>query len=127
MIAARAKVLLPFGLLLLLAFCMTPSACAQQSAPNILPPSAAPSAPGNLPPGSDPLMGGLNERMAIERNHQRQQKIVRQSAQLLALAQKLKADVDKSSPNQLSVAVVKEAAEIEKLAKSIKDHMRNGY
>ena len=81
----------------------------------------------NVPPGSDPLMGSLNEQMAVERNIARQRTIVGQSDQLLTLARKLKANVAKSSSDELSVAVVNEAAEIEKLAKSIKNKMRNGY
>lgn len=82
---------------------------------------------GAPPPGSDPLMRRLNERMAIVRNNQRQKKIASDSAHLLNLAQKLNSDVVKSNKDELSVSVVKEAEEIEKLAKSIKDKMRDGY
>ena len=82
---------------------------------------------GGVPPGSDPLMRRMNEKMAIERNDQRQKKIVSDSARLLLLAQMLNSDVAKSGKDELSVSVVKEATEIEKLAKSIKDRMRYGY
>lgn len=120
---------IPFssGIFLLLALCLTPAARAQQSSPNILPSSPIRSMHSNVPPGSDPLMGSLNEQMAVERNIARQRTIVGQSDQLLTLARKLKANVAKSSSDELSVAVVNEAAEIEKLAKSIKNKMRNGY
>ena len=117
----------PFGLLLLLSLCLLPAAHAQQSSQNILPSNPIRSMHSNVPPGSDPLMGSLNEEMAVERNIARQRTIVGQSDQLLALAIKLKTDVAKSNSDELSVAVVKEAAEIEKLAKSIKNKMRNGY
>jgi len=43
---------------------------------------------------------------------------------LLKLSVELKANVDKSDENVLSVDVIKRAEEIEKLAKSVKDKMR---
>ena len=54
-----------------------------------------------------------------------QNQVTTQSAQLLALAHKLNVDLDKSNANELSVAVVKDAAEIEKLAKSIRKNARD--
>ncbi len=68
----------------------------------------------------------MAEQMAIARNAQRQKQIVSESARLLVLAQNLNADVNKSNKDELSISVVKEAEEIEKLAKSIKDKMRYG-
>jgi hypothetical protein len=41
------------------------------------------------------------------------------------LSQELKAEVAKSNKDTLSLAVVKKAAEVEKLAKSLKERMRN--
>jgi hypothetical protein len=116
----------PFFFLLPIAFCAALLAHAQQAPPSIPPQQAVPSVTG-IPPGSDPLMGDINEKMAIKRNNQRQKKIVSESTELLSLAQKLNADVARSNKDQLSVAVVKEADAIEKLAKSIKDKMSNGY
>lgn len=69
----------------------------------------------------------MTEHMAKQRNTERQKKIVDDTAKLLAMAQKLNDEVSHSSKNELSVAVVQQAAEIEKLAKSIKDKMRDGY
>lgn len=69
----------------------------------------------------------LFQKMAIERKDQRRKKLLAQAAQLLALAQKLNANVAKSSANQLSVPAINEAEEIEKLAKSIKGKVENGY
>jgi uncharacterized membrane protein YhiD involved in acid resistance len=64
------------------------------------------------------------ELQAMRRNSQRQQDIVNDTNKLLDLAQQLKAEVDKSSKDQLSISVVKKAEEIEKLAKSVKEKMK---
>jgi hypothetical protein len=63
-------------------------------------------------------------QQAQKRNTQRQQDIVNDTAKLLDLAQQLKAEVDKSSKEQMSVSVIKKAEEIEKLAKSVKEKMK---
>lgn len=63
--------------------------------------------------------------MIIERNQQRQKAIVDDTAQLLDLAQQLKAAVDKSDKDQLSLKVIDTAAEIEKLAKTVREKMRS--
>jgi len=89
----------------------------------------APVMPGAIPtPGAEPdlALRRMSEQMAARRNEDRQKKIVSDSARLLALAQQLNADISKSNKDTLSVPVVKEADEIEKLAKSIKDKMRDG-
>jgi hypothetical protein len=113
--------------LLILVLCAPANAHAQQGQ---VPTSPAPVIPGmntnpNAAPPS-PEMGRMAEEMAIKRNAERQKQIITDSARLLSLAQKLNAEVAKSDKNQLSVSVVKEAGEIEKLAKSIKDKMRYG-
>ena len=46
----------------------------------------------------------------------RQREIYDDSENLLRLANSLKAEVDKSTPDQLSLAVIRQADEIEKLA-----------
>jgi len=104
--------------------CVAPSAFAQQT-PNTEPP---PSFPGVNPRSSDQdeATRRMAEQMAIKRNSQRQQQIVADTAHLLDLAQKLNTEVSKSDKNTLSISVVKEAEEIEKLAKSIKERMRDG-
>jgi nitrate reductase cytochrome c-type subunit len=55
----------------------------------------------------------------------RQAQLVADTNKLLELSQELKAEVAKSSKDTLSLAVVKKAAEVEKLAKSLKERMRN--
>jgi hypothetical protein len=74
----------------------------------------------------DPLdpNNSMAMRMARERNAIRQKQIVADTNQLLLLAQQLNESVSKSNSHQLSVDVVKTAAQIQKLAKSIKDKMR---
>ncbi len=68
----------------------------------------------------------MQEQLARSRNNQRQQQMVADAAKLLDLATQLKAEVDKSNKDTLSLSVVKKADEIEKLAKSVKDKMRDG-
>jgi len=58
---------------------------------------------------------------------QRQVALRRDTEKLLSLAAELKQNVDKTSPNILSMDVIKKAQEIEKLAKSVKDKMREAY
>jgi hypothetical protein len=93
-----------------------------QSPPNNVQSSPSPFGPPEDP--NDPLARQRQEKMAMTRNIQRQQELVRDTDRLLALAKDLKEQVDKSSKNTLSIDVVKRAAEIEKLAKNVKDRMR---
>jgi hypothetical protein len=65
------------------------------------------------------------EKMEKARNSDRQKHLVQDTDRLLALAKELKEDVDKSNEDTLSLDVVKKASEIEKLAKGVKEHMRN--
>jgi hypothetical protein len=55
----------------------------------------------------------------------RQAQLVADTNRLYQLAQELQAEVAKSTKNTLSLAVVKKAAEVEKLAKSLKERMKN--
>ena len=57
----------------------------------------------------------------------RQAALKRDTEKLVALAAELKQHVDKSSANILSMDVIKKAQEIQKLAKSVQDKMRNAY
>lgn len=92
-------------------------------------PPAAPGIPGVNPSASsdsDPMTRRMNAEMVVKRNIQRQQEIIADTNKLLQLAQQLNSDVSKSSKDTLSLSVVKEADEIEKLAKSVKEKMRDG-
>ena len=57
-------------------------------------------------------------------NAERKKKISDDSAKLLKLAQELKAEVDKTSRDTLSVGVIRKADEIEKLAHDVKERMK---
>ena len=61
----------------------------------------------------------------MKRNTIRQQRIVDDTAKLLELAQQLKNEMDKNAKNSLSGSA-KKAEEIERLAKGVKDKMRDG-
>jgi phage-related tail protein len=74
----------------------------------------------------DPEQSRMLKDMTRERNQLRQKQIVEDTNQLLDLARQLKDAVDKSSKDQLSLSVVNTATEIEKLAKTVKEKMRDG-
>jgi len=87
-------------------------------------------------PGLPPIDGGrpddTNDPMAAQQRasraramaDDRQKHIVDETAKLLQLATELKAAVDKSNKNELSLEVVKKADDIEKLAHDVKQRMR---
>jgi hypothetical protein len=58
---------------------------------------------------------------------QRQAQLRRDTDKLVALTAELKQNVDKTGTNILSMDVIKKAAEIQKLAKSVEDKMKNAY
>jgi hypothetical protein len=74
----------------------------------------------------DPEQARMLRDMGRQRNAIRQKEIVDDTNQLLDLASKLKDAVDKSNKDELSLSVVNTAAEIEKLAKVVKEKMRDG-
>jgi len=61
---------------------------------------------------------------AKQRNLQREQEIKRDTEKLLELATELKEYVDKTNENIISLDVIKKADQIEKLAKSVKEKMK---
>ncbi len=66
----------------------------------------------------------MQREQAIERNKQRQEHLKQDTEQLLKLATELKAYVDKTNENVMSLDVMKKAAEIERLSKEIQKKMR---
>ena len=87
----------------------------------------AASAPATLPQietRQDPAQKEMQERMAREANKKRQQNIREDTDKLFQLATELKAAVDKSNENLLSLDVVRKADELEKLAKKVKEKMK---
>jgi hypothetical protein len=96
-----------------------------QQAPTMQTPPFGTSPPfGESPNGSDPMQRQRQEKMEKARNVDRQKQLEKDTDKLLSLAKELKEEVGKSNADTLSVDVVKKAAEIEKLAKSVKDRMR---
>jgi hypothetical protein len=68
----------------------------------------------------------MEDRQQKEANKKRQDDIRGETDKLFQLATELKAAVDKSNEHVLSLDVVKKAEEVEKLAKKIKDKMKEG-
>ncbi len=71
----------------------------------------------------------MDARMQEQRRHMveddRRKRIVADTDKLLQLATELKADVDKSTKNEMSIGVINKAAEIEKLSRDVKERMKN--
>jgi len=66
----------------------------------------------------------MQDRQMKEANKKRQQDIRGDTDKLLQLATELKAAVDKSNENLLSLDVVRKAEEVEKLAHRVKEKMK---
>jgi predicted methyltransferase len=68
----------------------------------------------------------MQDRMQRAANKQRQEEIKKDTEKLYQLASELKDAVGKSNENMLSLQVIKKAEEVEKLAKRVKEKMREG-
>jgi hypothetical protein len=66
----------------------------------------------------------MEQDQAKMRNVDRQKQLVSDTQKLLALANQLKEEVDKSNKDTLSLDVIRKADEIEKLAHSVKEKMK---
>ncbi len=64
---------------------------------------------------------------AVVKMSAQQAQILADTEKLRKLSQELKAEVDKSSKETLSLAVIKKAQEVEKLAKTLKEEMSKGH
>ena len=80
--------------------------------------------PMSAVPEADDRLAKMTEDLARQRNAQRQKKLVDDTNRLLAMANELKASVDKTTKDTLSLQVIRQADEIERLARSVKDKMR---
>lgn len=60
-------------------------------------------------------------------NKNRQEKLKKDTDKLLALTLELKQYVDKTNENVLSVEVIRKAEEIEKLARQVRERMKEDY
>jgi hypothetical protein len=129
----------PSGRWAMVCACSLAMGAALAGAPQQVQPSSAQTGSGSAPaaePGANhqaagagsqampsPPIGSLNPDAL---NAERREQIAAGSARLLKLATELKAEVDKSSKDTLSVSVIRKAEEIEKLAHSVKEKMRLG-
>lgn len=88
-------------------------------------PSTVPSLGTGTENTPDPFRAGMEARRLRMQNDDRYKRMVNDTEKLLALSTELKEDVGKASKNELSLDVIKKAAEIEKLAHDVKERMRS--
>jgi hypothetical protein len=98
-----------------------PGVQARQKGTPLSPLDDVPGAPG-APTAMDPRLQSQRDHMWSDDRHKR---LIADTDKLLLLATELKVDVDKSSPNELSVKVIQKATEMEKLSHDVKERMRN--
>jgi nitric oxide reductase activation protein len=67
----------------------------------------------------------MEEQQAKARNTERQKQLVADTQKLVALANELQTEVGKSTKDTLSLDVIRKADEIEKLAKTVRERMKN--
>jgi hypothetical protein len=108
------------SLALFFCLCSIPAIAQAQSQP----PPAPRRDLGGAPAGEDEASERIARDMAKKANQERAAAVKADTEKLLKLAVELKASVDKSNENLLSVDVIKKAEEIEKLAHSVKDKMK---
>ena len=68
----------------------------------------------------------MEDKRFHEANKHRQEEIRQDTQKLFQLASDLKAAVEKTDENVMSLEVIKKAEEVEKLAKKVKDKMKEG-
>jgi hypothetical protein len=98
--------------------------CAAQNSPPIPPPPLSPyshRSPADVDMlDSDPVAG---EKRLRALNAERQKSLVSDTNKLLKLAQELEAEIGSENPGSLNPAQLHKIAEIEKLARSVKEKM----
>lgn len=107
-----------------------PGAAQQQHQPGALPdlsqPTSSPHVPGmgTADSAPDPMRASMKEQMIRQANEQRHKKMLDDANKLVQLSNELKADVEKTQNDELSVEVLKKAAELEKLAHDVQQKMK---
>jgi len=91
----------------------------EQNKPAIQP--AASAAPSSQTSGTASVTG---QQKAAVAGSDRKKQIADDSTQLLSMALALKAEVDKTTKDTLSINVIRKADEIEKLARTVKEKMK---
>lgn len=102
-------------------FSLAQPACAQQTPPPV---QHQPGRDLNPPADADEATSRITAEMAKRAAKERAAAIKSDTDKLLKLSVELKAFVDKSDENVLSLDVIKKAEEIEKLAKSVREKMK---
>jgi hypothetical protein len=86
----------------------------------------SPSTLGDLGTSDVPLnQQQLEEQQAKARNTERQKELIAETQKLVALANELQTDVTKSTKDTLSLDVIRKADEIDKLARNVREKMKN--
>jgi hypothetical protein len=86
----------------------------------------SPSTLGDLGTSDVPLnQQQLEEQQAKARNTERQKELIAETQKLVALANELQSDVAKSTKDTLSLDVIRKADEIDKLARNVREKMKN--
>jgi len=100
------------------------AARAQNSLPRQMPTQPPPHADTNAPMDEDEARDRIIHDLEKKAAKERVAALKSDTDKLLKLSVELKAYVDKSDENVLSLDVIKKAEEIEKLAKSVKEKMK---
>jgi hypothetical protein len=102
-----------------------PGTIPSQTPNSPFPPEAEPgNEPGTVDEQRNPMLAQMRKRQAAQRNAQRQKEMVSDTNKLLALAAQLKQEAAKNGQEGPAPDVSKEADQIEKLAKSVRDKMK---
>ncbi len=80
---------------------------------------------GPEPLGSEPISPHNPFKLEHMREEERHKRLLADTARLVELTNELKTEVDKAAKDELSLDVVRKAAEIEKLARDVKERMRS--
>jgi hypothetical protein len=102
--------------------CAVSAAChAQTETPKAQEPAAADASKAAEAKSSQPQD---KPKKDADPNAEKQKQLADDTARLLQLANELKAEMDKSTKDTLSLTVVKKAEEVEKLAHKVRDEMK---
>ncbi len=83
-----------------------------------------PSFPDTAGAGMDAPVGPSGLKLEHMREDDRRKRLLSDTAKLVALSNELRTEVEKTPKDELSLDVVKKAAEIEKLARDVKERMK---
>lgn len=82
-------------------------------------------ASGEAGDSHDPFAEQAASKMTHLREDERRKRLITDTAKLVALTNELKAEVDNTSRDELSLDVIRKATEIEKLAHDVRERMKN--